>query len=385
MEEKEKERAEGEEAPQPSSVPPQRPSLDEHDERSGDEGETSKHPRAEESVPLQTHDGGEETRKTSGVPGRGQHKRSVSHGGGHQPLPSATAKPLPSVLKKTSTHAQNRAIGHRRVFSHGQIPYDQTVAAGSGGEQAPPAMTAKGHKRTGSKTEFILPPGHEERERKRSAAAAAAHALQRSGSHKATSSAGSGERPTSAYHRRHPSRSDSLAFSFRGHSRQASRTDSIYTLRQTTTNTRRRIFCFNKRQRLNEEAEAKHRTVKPNHCIPADVGKHEHPNHRYLDNYVRTTKYTVLSFLPKNLFEQFHRFANLYFLFIVLLNWVPAINAFGKEISMLPVIFVLAVTAIKDIFEDRRRYLSDKRVNNLTCRVYNGCVKRSDRWCLQRS
>ncbi len=33
-----------------------------------------------------------------------------------------------------------------------------------------------------------------------------------------------------------------------------------------------------------------------------------------------------------------HRFANLYFLFIVLLNWVPAINAFGKEISMLPVI-----------------------------------------------
>ncbi len=36
--------------------------------------------------------------------------------------------------------------------------------------------------------------------------------------------------------------------------------------------------------------------------------------------------------LPRN------RFANLYFLFIVLLNWVPAINAFGKEISMLPVI-----------------------------------------------
>ena len=72
-----------------------------------------------------------------------------------------------------------------------------------------------------------------------------------------------------------------------------------------------------------------------------------------------TTKYTLLTFLPKNLFEQFHRFANLYFLFIVLLNWVPSINAFGKEISMLPVIFVLGVTAIKDAFEDRRRYVSD--------------------------
>ena len=84
-----------------------------------------------------------------------------------------------------------------------------------------------------------------------------------------------------------------------------------------------------------------------------------------------TTKYTLFTFLPKNLFEQFHRFANLYFLFIVLLNWVPSINAFGKEISMLPVIFVLGVTAIKDAFEDRRRYVSDKRVNNSTCRIYN--------------
>lgn len=116
----------------------------------------------------------------------------------------------------------------------------------------------------------------------------------------------------------------------------------------------------------------KHRTVVPNHTVPVDPSDPAHPNKPYLDNYVRTTKYTLLSFLPKNLFEQFHRFANLYFLFIVLLNWVPAINAFGKEISMLPVIFVLGVTAIKDIFEDRRRAESDKRVNNSTCRVFKG-------------
>ncbi|KAL1473695.1 hypothetical protein MTO96_021810 [Rhipicephalus appendiculatus] len=67
----------------------------------------------------------------------------------------------------------------------------------------------------------------------------------------------------------------------------------------------------------------------------------------------------------------FHRFANLYFLGIVLLNWVPQINAFGKEVAMIPVLFVLGVTAIKDAFEDHRRYVSDKRVNNSTCRVYN--------------
>lgn len=60
----------------------------------------------------------------------------------------------------------------------------------------------------------------------------------------------------------------------------------------------------------------------------------------------------------------------MYFLFIVLLNFVPAVNAFGKEVAMLPLIFVLGITAVKDAFEDYRRYKSDLRVNNATCRVY---------------
>jgi hypothetical protein len=37
------------------------------------------------------------------------------------------------------------------------------------------------------------------------------------------------------------------------------------------------------------------------------------------------------------------------------------------NVSLLP---VLIVTAIKDLFEDRRRYKSDKRVNNSCCRVF---------------
>lgn len=66
----------------------------------------------------------------------------------------------------------------------------------------------------------------------------------------------------------------------------------------------------------------------------------------------------------------------MYFIFIVLLNWVPAISAFGKEVAMLPVLFVLGVTAIKDLFEDRRRHMSDKRINNSFCRVYKKSAER---------
>lgn len=116
------------------------------------------------------------------------------------------------------------------------------------------------------------------------------------------------------------------------------------------------------------------RTVVPNHLVPEDSPQKEQPNRRYATNKIETTKYSVLSFLPKNLFEQFHRFANLYFVFIVFLNWIPAVNAFGKEVAMIPVLFVLSVTALKDAFEDYRRYKSDKKINNLACRVYSGLV-----------
>ena len=44
---------------------------------------------------------------------------------------------------------------------------------------------------------------------------------------------------------------------------------------------------------------------------------------KYLPNSVRTTKYTLLTFLPKNLFEQFRRVANFYFLITAAIQvWV---------------------------------------------------------------
>lgn len=40
---------------------------------------------------------------------------------------------------------------------------------------------------------------------------------------------------------------------------------------------------------------------------------------RFVRNKIRTTKYTWLTFIPKNLFEQFSKMANVYFLFIMVL------------------------------------------------------------------
>ncbi|XP_036980949.1 probable phospholipid-transporting ATPase VD isoform X3 [Acanthopagrus latus] len=95
----------------------------------------------------------------------------------------------------------------------------------------------------------------------------------------------------------------------------------------------------------------------------------------YKGNAIRTTKYSLLTFIPMNLFQQFHRAANLYFLFLALLNWVPVVEAFQKEITMIPLLVVLTVIAIKDALEDYRRYLSDKKVNNNVVQVFCGKQK----------
>ena len=53
-----------------------------------------------------------------------------------------------------------------------------------------------------------------------------------------------------------------------------------------------------------------------------DAAKDEdgHPIARYERNKIRTAKYTPLSFVPKNLWFQFHNVANIYFLFVILLG-----------------------------------------------------------------
>lgn len=84
------------------------------------------------------------------------------------------------------------------------------------------------------------------------------------------------------------------------------------------------------------------------------INNSDRSNEKYnmAGNAVRTSKYTFLSFIPRNLFEQFHRFAYIYFLFIVILKQIPQLAVFGRTASLFPLALVLIVTAIKNGYED---------------------------------
>lgn len=69
------------------------------------------------------------------------------------------------------------------------------------------------------------------------------------------------------------------------------------------------------------EADTGSRTIYFNQSLPPEAKDEDgHPKAHYARNKIRTAKYTPLSFIPKNLWLQFHNVANIYFLFIVLLS-----------------------------------------------------------------
>ncbi|EST05026.1 P-type ATPase, A domain protein [Kalmanozyma brasiliensis GHG001] len=96
----------------------------------------------------------------------------------------------------------------------------------------------------------------------------------------------------------------------------------------------------------------------------SELGKNGEPAAVYPRNKVRTSKYTIATFLPRFLFEQFRRVANIYFLGLVVLQVFPTFGATIPQIAMLPLVAILTITAIKDSIEDHRRHALDNEVNN---------------------
>uniref|UniRef100_A0A8C8FG34 Phospholipid-transporting ATPase n=1 Tax=Oncorhynchus tshawytscha TaxID=74940 RepID=A0A8C8FG34_ONCTS len=86
-------------------------------------------------------------------------------------------------------------------------------------------------------------------------------------------------------------------------------------------------------------------------------------NTKFCDNHVSTTKYGVLTFLPRFLYEQIRRAANAFFLFIALMQQIPDVSPTGRYTTLVPLIFILTVAGIKEIIEDYQRHKADNTVN----------------------
>ena len=101
---------------------------------------------------------------------------------------------------------------------------------------------------------------------------------------------------------------------------------------------------------------------------------------KHCSNEIKTSKYSIIPlspnfFLYKNLFEQFQRAANVYFLFIAILQLIPGVSPTGRFTTIIPLSFVMFVSLLKDVWEDYKRHMLDGALNNS-----DACAFRRGEW-----
>ena len=79
------------------------------------------------------------------------------------------------------------------------------------------------------------------------------------------------------------------------------------------------------------------------------------------DNTIITSKYNIFTFIPKGLLYQFSRLSNIYFLFTAIIQSIPLISPLTSLTAIIPLIFVLGVSLIREAIED----LARKNYDNL--------------------
>lgn len=100
----------------------------------------------------------------------------------------------------------------------------------------------------------------------------------------------------------------------------------------------------------------------------------------YAANRIKTSKYNVFTFLPVNLFEQLQRVANAYFIVLLILQLIPKISSLSWFTTIVPLVLVLAITAIKDATDDYFRHKSDQQVNNRQSQVLITGRLQNEKW-----
>ncbi|KAI1469901.1 phospholipid-translocating P-type ATPase [Daldinia caldariorum] len=89
----------------------------------------------------------------------------------------------------------------------------------------------------------------------------------------------------------------------------------------------------------------------------------ERSGSHYVSNFIRSSRYTKWSFVPKQLYFQFSKLANFYFLVIAVLQLIPGLSTTGSYTTLIPLLIFVSISMAKEGFDDYRRYVLDKTEN----------------------
>ncbi|KAJ4359400.1 drs2 neo1 protein [Ascochyta clinopodiicola] len=136
-------------------------------------------------------------------------------------------------------------------------------------------------------------------------------------------------------------------------------------------------------KRVGEFAEQARKFILRQHDIPPSLdGRHilldptrreplidERTTQPYVQNWIRSTRYSAWNFIPRQLVAQFSKLANFYFLVISILQMIPDLSTTGKYTTIVPLLFFVCLSIAKEGYDDLRRYRLDKAENRREAKV----------------
>ena len=90
----------------------------------------------------------------------------------------------------------------------------------------------------------------------------------------------------------------------------------------------------------------------------------------YKDNSIRTCQYTLLTFFPLALINQFKTAFNWFFLIYTVIAVIPELSDLEPMPEVTPFIIVLILNLFKEAIEDYRKYINDKKSNNSSVLIF---------------
>lgn len=130
--------------------------------------------------------------------------------------------------------------------------------------------------------------------------------------------------------------------------------------------------CFSQR-RQKPEAASPREFFFGNHVFNAD--------YKFPTNFISTSKYNLITFLPFSLLLQFKRYANIYFIITAILQTISIISPLDPSSAWTPLVFVLGLSIIREGMEDYHRHKSDLEMNSkCRCQIYRDGKFQKIKW-----
>jgi phospholipid-translocating ATPase len=114
------------------------------------------------------------------------------------------------------------------------------------------------------------------------------------------------------------------------------------------------------RRKQHRSRDGRHLEVDPSRTRPLVDERTGIP---YVGNGIRSNKYTLWTFIPRQLLAQFSKLANFYFLCFAIMQLIPGLSTIGTSTNIIPLMAFISISMAKEGFDDYRRHQLDKKEN----------------------